>query len=1430
MLAGTERDSAIQAALNHAKVKSIQQELSSRGFIVDSAGALVFSIEGEKLVYLPAGESAGIVYETYLNQGYAVGLIREGEKTINLRLDRGVRHITGFDPKTRAKLLKSLRSNKQIKALEKTLKKQKQRIDWNKSVLLVETENNHATVGLAVQETNSAKAAWFGYRVEALMKGKKLVVQNVAAEACGGMAALEEVSTQPAGEAKLQTEHFGDPVPSGTINQDQICVSSWGYSYKCFSTTPAFGISGVTTSPLVTFVGKSLQTSFTIWNYSGKTMSGTATATTPFSVTPGSFTLAAGQPVQLTVTFNPNASGNFSGNAVKLTSGTVVQYVQLRAWTLTVTPARLDFAAFLGSSQNQTLTIKNDGPAPEPTGLDTNYTANTSTVTLNAPAPFSVGSSSITVSGQYSKHVTVSFAPTLAGSFSSSLRLISGSSSMDSPLTGNIYQVSINPAQPSLSAFVGGSVQQAVTLTNTGVIPVTFTASMAAPFSIVSPTSGITLGVNQSTTLTVQFSPTAPGTFTGSLRLTNGSSTKGFSVSGTTQAISISTSELIFPGVFLGNSPQQKVTVTNTGLTSVSFNVSTTAPFSIVSPTGAISLAPSQSADIIVRFSPTAAGTYGGSVKLIIGTAVQAIAVTGWTLTVSPASLVFDPVLLGFACSPTTDTDAIPPPGGSGSSSCISLPELTVIVKNDGPAPGSLDAINYGKSGSTTARLIGETVSFNLGSITALHADGTPAYSVSTTSCSLYGQYSCPVKVKFAPTASGIFSGTINLTSLKAGISSASAITVTGTAHKVSVTPLEVSFFRLIDTSGEKSVELKNEGITTIPVSLSLLNGSENGNIPFSVLSITTPTTFALAPGATSIVTLRFSPTESAEYNAAIALTYNEKPSALIPVKAKAMTVEEYCDLVLDTYNTNVEENDARPLLALPRTFKDALLRSSTRNQDAFLYGYKSLTCDDIKELLLLSEEDNPDLNDFVLGISPEQLNQALQAILEEYRRLKATGYPEKDIVNLLRQFMTDLVRNPTDPAYNDAWNKFFFKMQDLMKGGGWSAFMQLLADIGRAYAGFSGTAAIEAGLKKFIEELGKVGKHLLGFAIGYFVDVFLNFIIGGGNPSAVDQTVWNNATSAFLVAFFSIVHDYSPDPDKLARNLTNLANAGGMAVNAVAATIFAYGAFEADRPGDSVHKAISMSFFLFKLDSALVAFARKQLQDLWAVDHLENFLKAIAIAKSKGASAQELANLAAAFTTYVGLGEGGWTINTLPAALHFLNAYAGASQGTARVTHIIASMNVEGHKVTGVFHVESFLAAEKEEKILLSIVRDIAKELTKLTGNLSGTNTDLFIGIVAWGSSGNLGPGSSLYNNLKNIAESHGVPIYVVYVDSTGHVRGYCVGPRCDPNVLKKLAYDIFGVELGALLYPDSGETVPILLDPNSLVFPEPGSPTRPR
>jgi hypothetical protein len=222
-------------------------------------------------------------------------------------------------------------------------------------------------------------------------------------------------------------------------------------------------------------------------------------------------------------------------------------------------------------------------------------------------------------------------------------------------------------------------------------------------------------------------------------------------------------------------------------------------------------------------------------------------------------------------------------------------------------------------------------------------------------------------------------------------------------------------------------------------------------------------------------------------------------------------------------------------------------------------------------------------------------------------------------------------------------------------------------------------------------------------------------------------------------------------------------------------------------------------------------------------------YLSAITTASTKKASYQELSNLAAGFTTYVTLGMRGWTVLGIPAAHWWLPAaevgYAIPSSG--REVHLIAQMTTKaGLKMTGLFHVESFIAVNEIDKIVAT-VELIAKEIEKLLEMaywssqtkeyLSKENA--FIVIVSYGSQAGAMTGPNSLKKALEAANLNGVPVYVVYVDENNKVQGYCVGAGCSDEILRKLALDIFGVEIGKEWSPPLGPPLPdVVFDPRDI------------
>ena len=131
------------------------------------------------------------------------------------------------------------------------------------------------------------------------------------------------------------------------------------------------------------------------------------------------------------------------------------------------------------------------------------------------------------------------------------------------------------------SVAVGSNGSQSVTITNTGTSTVNISqASLTGTgFSVTGGNPSGSLAVGQSSTVQIQFAPTAAGAVSGALTVISDASNSPLMVSlsgtGTQAGLSISPSTLNFSNVTVGQSSTQNVTLTNTGNTNVVINLAT---------------------------------------------------------------------------------------------------------------------------------------------------------------------------------------------------------------------------------------------------------------------------------------------------------------------------------------------------------------------------------------------------------------------------------------------------------------------------------------------------------------------------------------------------------------------------------------------------------------------------------------------------------------------------------------------------------------------------------------------------------------------------------------------------------------------------------------------------------------------------------------
>ena len=217
------------------------------------------------------------------------------------------------------------------------------------------------------------------------------------------------------------------------------------------------------------------------------------------------------------------------------------------------------------------------------------------------------------------------------------------------------------------------SVAQTVTLTNTGTAVLTITSistiGAASADYTQTNTCGGSVPAGANCTISVVFDPSVIGARPARVTITDnaagGSQNVGLSGTGVAPAVTLSTPNLSFPGVIVGQSSSaETITVTNSG--AASLTISSIVPSGDFSQTNTCSaaIAPGSSCAISVTFSPTASWSRGGSIVVndnAYKSPQQVILLVGMgnsgaAAKLSPTSLNFKNTILGTVSAAQTVT------------------------------------------------------------------------------------------------------------------------------------------------------------------------------------------------------------------------------------------------------------------------------------------------------------------------------------------------------------------------------------------------------------------------------------------------------------------------------------------------------------------------------------------------------------------------------------------------------------------------------------------------------------------------------------------------------------------------------------------------------------------------------------------------------
>src|SRR5262249_9322823 len=348
----------------------------------------------------------------------------------------------------------------------------------------------------------------------------------------------------------------------------------------------------------------------------------------------------------------------------------------------------------------------------------------------------------------------------------------------------------------------------------------------------------VTLSAGQSMTLQAKFAPTTAGAATGSVTITSNAqpTTSSVSLSGTgvsaTYTMSLTPGSVSFGNVNVGSSGTQTVQLGNTGNSSVTVSQVTASGsgVSVSGLTAPVTIAPSQSVPITVKFAPTISGAVAGSVNVTNSEGIKTVAaVTG---TGVQAGISVTPSIASFGSVVTGTTNS-----------------QTIQVKNNGTASLTVSQVSATGAGYSISGL---TLPLNL------TAGQTGSFNV-----------------QYAPNSAGAVTGSISIVSNAPNSPATVALSGTGVAATttLSVRPGSLSFGSVNDGSAaSQGFTVTNTGNSNVSVSSIIASGTG-----YSILSGAGAVT--LSPNQSTSVSVQFAPKTAGAASGSVSIASNASGS-----------------------------------------------------------------------------------------------------------------------------------------------------------------------------------------------------------------------------------------------------------------------------------------------------------------------------------------------------------------------------------------------------------------------------------------------------------------------------------------------------------------------------------------------------------------------
>ena len=565
-------------------------------------------------------------------------------------------------------------------------------------------------------------------------------------------------------------------------------------------------------------------------------------------------TLNPGMQCVVQVRVTPGAAGARVGTlTLTHTANQPVSPVALSAngllGELQVMPASLTFSPTVkGATSTQTLQLKNVGGASLRVASLSIASAQT-----GAAAMFSAGSTctGLDLAAGASCAFTVAYAPTVAGTQAATLTINHTGLGTQKAVPLNGTGTEPAPSLLALTDFVCPSPAQSgvltvcgATLSNPSTVPVTLSGLGSSSNTSFVPglqgcSSGATLNPGQ--TCAVQLSATfsAVGTYTTTYQLSSTAPTLTKTISLVVQAPVATLTTTSHGNVQIGSSATATHKLVNSGSLPVSLTMPATlaatgsTAFTVVSHTCPATLATGTSCDIVTRCTPTTTGTLtrGLNVASNASPAISGmLTCEGLNSDANSGLLTLSPNPLTFATTAVDSTTAA----------------TTVTVRNNNAVGAKAVAISGVTFSGTQASAFAVTAS-------TCYSGATPG--------SLASGATCTLTLTARPSAAGLNSGVLQLTTDLTGAAPQLAMSVTGAQAAFTISPLTQDFGSI--TAGA-AVASRTYTVTNTGSAAGSLTSvlAATGSSPIFAFSHNCPA--SIAAGASCAVTVAINSTASA--------------------------------------------------------------------------------------------------------------------------------------------------------------------------------------------------------------------------------------------------------------------------------------------------------------------------------------------------------------------------------------------------------------------------------------------------------------------------------------------------------------------------------------------------------------------------------------